>query len=89
MFLRNDRPLQNDDIWSGAPVVTAGEDGTLSQVVGFHAFQFGPPGGDAEDFNRSTLILEKLIQASQVTVCGAIMPTKDFKSAWEIVPGNE
>jgi len=89
MFLRNDRPLQNDHMWSGAPVVTAGEDGTLSQVVGFHAFQFGPPGGDAEDFNRGALILEKLIQASRVTICGAIMPTNDFKSAWEIVPGNE
>jgi hypothetical protein len=89
MFLRNDRPLQNDHMWSGAPVVTAGEDGTLSQVVGFHAFQFGPPGGDAEDFNRGTLMLEKLIQASRVTICGAIMPTNDFKSAWEIVPGNE
>jgi hypothetical protein len=89
MFLRNDRPLQNDHMWSGAPVVTAGEDGSLSQVVGFHAFQFGPPGGDAEDFNRGTLILEKLIQASRVTICGAIMPTNDFKSAWEIVPGNE
>jgi hypothetical protein len=89
MFLRNDRPLQNDHMWSGAPVVIAGEDGTLSQVVGFHAFQFGPPGGDAEDFNRDTLILQRLIEASRVTICGAIMPTNDFKSAWEIVPGNE
>jgi hypothetical protein len=89
MFLRNDRPLQNDHIWSGAPVVTAAADGTFSEVVGFYAFQFGPPDGVAEDFKMGKQKLEKMVKESKLTMCGAIMPSNEFKRSWEIVPGNE
>lgn len=89
MFLRNDGPFPNDHLWSGAPVVTAAKDGTLSEVVGFQAFQFGPPNGVAEDFRMDKQWLTSMIEKSQITMCGAIMPSKEFKSTWEIVPGNE
>jgi hypothetical protein len=89
MFLRNDRPLQDDHIWSGAPVVTAAADGAFSEVVGFYAFQFGPPDGVAEDLKMGKQKLEKMVKESKLTMCGAIMPSNEFKRSWEIVPGNE
>ena len=62
----------------------------LSQeVVGFYAFQFGPPNGVAEDLRMSRGKLEKMVNESKLTMCGAIMPSNAFKKTWEIVPGNE
>jgi hypothetical protein len=89
MFVRNYLPLQNEHIWSGAPVVTGAADGTFSEVVGFYAFQFGPPNGVAEDLKMGRRKLEKMIQESKLTMCGAVMPSNEFKMTWEIVPGNE
>jgi hypothetical protein len=89
MFVRNLPPLQNEHIWSGTPVVTAAADQTFSEVVGFYAFQFGPPNGVAEDLRMSRGKLEKMVNESKLTMCGAVMPSNEFKKTWEIVPGNE